>query len=74
MTLLTTVGAAFVLVVLALAFIGIGAIITGKNRIIPGACGRVPKKNRDDHCGTDMTCDLCKSNDDDIQQKQSRDD
>ena len=46
----------------ALALIGIGYLITGKSRILPGACGRVPQKKRDKGCGgNEMTCDLCKT-------------
>lgn len=59
-TLLITLGFAFIVVVLALALLGIGRLITGKSRIEAGACGRAPKDKRSKSCGTETTCSLCK--------------
>lgn len=58
-TLLVTLLLAFIIVVLAIALLGIGWLATGKSRIQPGACGRAPDKNRNRDCGTNTTCSLC---------------
>jgi len=59
-TLLITVGLAFIIVVLALALLGIGWLVTGNSRIRPGACGRAPDRKRDDQeCGKNTSCSLC---------------
>jgi hypothetical protein len=63
-TLLLTLGIAFVVVVLSMALMGISWLLTGKLKIKPGACGRDPNKKRDEECGTDVDCQLCKKNDD----------
>ena len=58
---ITTVILAFGVVALALALLGIGWLITGKSRIIQGACGMDPDRARDKRCGTDkISCELCK--------------
>ena len=57
--ILTTVAAAFVIVSIALALIGIGYLITGKNKIRLGACGRNPNQDKDGSCGTKKSCSLC---------------
>ena len=63
-TLLLTLGLAFIVVMIALALMGISWLITGKLKIRPGACGRDPTKNRDEdeNCGTSANCHLCKKN------------
>lgn len=60
-TLLLTLTLAFVFVMIALAFLGISWLITGKLKIRPGACGQDPtkKRNQDDSCGTKVSCHLC---------------
>jgi hypothetical protein len=50
---------AFVIIVLAIACLAIGWLITGKTKIERGACGRDPTKKRDASCETDTSCDLC---------------
>lgn len=50
---------AFVLIVIAIAGLAIGWLITGKTKIERGACGRDPTKKRDESCATTGTCDLC---------------
>jgi len=58
---ITTVILAFGFVALALALLGIGWLITGKSRMIHGACGMDPNKVRDKRCGTNkISCGLCK--------------
>lgn len=61
-TLIVTIAVAFAVVVLALAFMGISWLLTGKLSIKPGACGRDPTKKRssEEGCGTDVNCMLCK--------------
>lgn len=57
--LITIIVASFV-VLLFLAVMGIGWLLTGKVRIVRGACGMDPKKLRDKECGTDaIQCELC---------------
>lgn len=58
-TLLLTLAIAFIIIVLAIAFLAIGWLITGKSKIQPGACGRDPtKKKNDEECGKG-SCGLC---------------
>lgn len=60
-TLLLTLGIAFVVVIMALALLGISWLLTGKLKMKPGACGRDPTKNQEDEsCGTSVNCQLCK--------------
>lgn len=61
-TLLLTLGIAFVVVVAALALLGISWLVTGKSKIRPGACGRDPtkKQKEDESCATTTSCHLCK--------------
>jgi len=59
-----TLAIAFVVVMLALALMGISWLITGKLKIRPGACGRDPRSLRDDkECGTGANCHLCEKPD-----------
>jgi hypothetical protein len=60
--LLLTIGIAFAVIVIALGFMGISWLLTGRLSIRPGACGRDPTKKRNDEegCGTDVNCMLCK--------------
>lgn len=55
--LFLTLVIAFIIIILALACLAIGWLITGKNKIERGACGRVPGKKIDDSC--DSICNLC---------------
>lgn len=59
-TLLLTIFIAFVIVVVAISFLAIGWLITGKSKVQPGACGRDPTKKRDQKdCGDTTSCSLC---------------
>ena len=58
--MITTILLAFGVVVLALALLGIGWLISGKVRIIRGACGMDPNKIRDERCGRKISCEICK--------------
>lgn len=60
-TLVLTLLIAFVLILIAIGLLAISWLLTGKSRIIPGACGRDPTKNRNKDCdGEDISCILCK--------------
>lgn len=50
---------AFVVIVIAIASLAIGWLITGKTKIERGACGRDPTQKRDENCSTTTSCDLC---------------
>lgn len=59
-TLTLTLAIAFVIIMAALALMGISWLITGKLKMKPGACGRDPTKKMDDEsCGTGVNCHLC---------------
>lgn len=49
---------AFVVIVLAIAALAIGWLITGRTRI-ERSCGRDPTQKKEESCGTQRTCDLC---------------
>ncbi len=48
---------AFVIIVLAIACLAIGWLITGKTRLQKGACGRDPTKKQDESCQS--ICEIC---------------
>jgi hypothetical protein len=60
--ILITLAVAFIVILVALALLAIGWLVTGKSKIRPGACGRDPnqfKENQD--CGnTGPSCYICK--------------
>lgn len=57
--LFLTLMIAFVIIVIAIACLAIGWLITGKTKIERGACGRDPNKKKDE-CDTDKSsCGLC---------------
>lgn len=55
--LFLTLVIAFIVIVLALAAMAIGWLITGKNKIQRGSCGRDPTKKQDENCTS--SCNLC---------------
>jgi hypothetical protein len=57
--LFVTLVIAFVVIVIAIACLAIGWLITGKTKIERGACGRDPYQKRDDSCESTQSCDLC---------------
>lgn len=59
--LISTVLVAFVIFGAAIALMAIGWLISGRSRLVPGACGRDPtkKKGEKEGCGTGVRCDLC---------------
>lgn len=59
---LETTTIAIVLVAAALVLIGISLLITGKQKIKSGTCGRDPTKKADDECGTKSHCQICENN------------
>lgn len=56
---ITTLIIAFIIVLLALALLGIGWLLSGKVRIVRGACGMNPEQRRKGACGDKIQCDLC---------------
>jgi len=58
-TLFLTLIIAFLLVVLAIAALSVGWLLTGRSKIVRGACGMDPSKLRKNECGTDIKCGLC---------------
>lgn len=58
--LFITLIVAFIVIVLAIACMAIGWLITGKSKIVRGACGMKPEELRKNKCGTKtQTCSLC---------------
>lgn len=55
--LFLTLVIAFVVIVLAIACLAIGWLITGKTKLERGACGRDPTHKKDESCQS--SCDLC---------------
>jgi len=49
---------AFVVIVIAIACLAIGWLITGRARI-ERSCGRDPTQKKDESCGASLSCDLC---------------
>ncbi len=56
----TTIVIAAIVVLLAVAGLAIGLILTGKSKLRMGSCGWDPNKKRDDSCGKKIQCPLCK--------------
>lgn len=56
--LFLTLVIAFVVIVIAIACLAVGWLITGKTKIERGACGRDPTKPKED-CDTTASCSLC---------------
>ena len=61
-SVLLTMLLASIVVLLAIASLGIGWLLTGKSKIQPGACGRNPRLSKDKECGTRSSCSLCEHN------------
>jgi len=56
----STLIAASAVVLCAMALLALGWLLTGKVRIVRGACGMDPHKLRKKKCGTpEFHCDLC---------------
>ncbi len=58
-TFFITMIIAFIIVLLAVAALGIGWLLTGKPKLKAGACGRDPNKKQDEDCGSSVNCQLC---------------
>lgn len=50
---------AFILIVICLALLGLGWLITGKSKIQRGACGRNPHEQKGDTDCSRQVCTLC---------------
>lgn len=61
--LFLTLVLAFVFIVLAIACLAIGWLITGKSKIERGSCGRDPTKKQNTDCGGEVSCTLCEKPD-----------
>jgi len=58
-TLGLTIILASVIVAGAFCLLAIGWLVTGKSKIVPGACGKDPNQKRKEGCGTEVSCSLC---------------
>ena len=56
---LVTLAITFVIVLIALLFLGIGWLLSGKARIVRGDCGMNPEQRRKASCDGKIQCDLC---------------
>jgi hypothetical protein len=64
-TLITTIMIAFGLIISAILLLGIGKLLTGKNKIRYGACGRNPhNKDGIEKCDQKTNCTLCEKPED----------
>lgn len=63
-SLLPTVIIASVLVLAALFALSIGWVLTGKHKIKGGTCGQAPSKRKNESCGTEASCIICKNHED----------
>jgi hypothetical protein len=61
----TTIFLTIIVVLLAMAVIAIGWLLTGKSRVRLGMCGRDPtaKRNDKEGCGKDISCSICEKTD-----------
>ena len=59
--LFLTLMIAFIAIIIAIACLAVGWLITGKTKIARGACGRDPTKGADENCSTSSSCELCSS-------------
>jgi hypothetical protein len=57
----TTILISAVVVLLAVAGLAIGIILTGKSKLNVRRCGWDPHKKRDESCGKKIKCPLCQS-------------
>lgn len=59
--LFLTLVIAFVVIVIAIACLAVGWLITGKTKIERGSCGRAPgaKREEEEGCGTTTSCHIC---------------
>lgn len=64
--MLLTILLSIILVVLALAGLAIGYIITGKPRLTRGTCGWNPRQANGKRAKTDVKCGLCGAGPDEV--------
>ena len=58
--LFLTLVIAFVVIVIAIACLAVGWLITGKTKIERGSCGNAPGAKREEEgCGTTTSCHIC---------------
>lgn len=58
-TYIQTITLSIVLVIMALALISVGWLITGNQKIKKGGCGRDPTKVGKDGCKPKQSCPMC---------------
>lgn len=74
-TLLFTLLATSIVVLISICLLAIGWLLTGKSRIIRGACGMDPHRLRDQECGkNELECGLCNKNSKKEQSKKEKND
>ena len=56
----TTIVITAIVILLAVAGLAIGLILTGKSKLRVGRCGWDPNKKRDTNCGKKIQCPLCR--------------
>lgn len=67
--IILTLGLAAVVVILALALMGIGLIITGKTKLRGGMCGRTPTTKKGEKGCSPNGCGICGKQDKDEQKE-----
>jgi hypothetical protein len=67
-TLLPTIAIAFIIFLVAVAFLAIGLIFTGKSKIEKGSCSRVPNRKGGD-CASSSCSFCCQGGQEDNQEK-----
>lgn len=61
--LLVTIALSFAVIICAIALLCISWLITGKQKLKAGSCGKNPDQKKDKQCGTNIQCQLCDKND-----------
>jgi hypothetical protein len=57
--LFLTLVIAFIIIVIAIAALAIGWLITGRTKLQTGSCGRHPSQNKDQNCNEIQSCNVC---------------
>jgi len=67
----TTAGIALIFILIALGLLGLGWLVTGRQKIEGGACGKDPTRKRDEECNTKISCMLCEEDEEKKQNDES---
>lgn len=57
--LFLTLVIAFILIVIAIAALAVGWLITGRTKLQTGACGRNPSQKKGESCNDNQSCNVC---------------